>query len=152
WTPAVGSVPIDSGNVRELKPNTQYQYSGLPVFGGGRLYAYYQQPNVMQSATPVSFYNQYVEVSVNKDAKGVWWQNYDISYVDSISLPVSVQAENGCEATRCGSQFTDWVAKLQECPTTLRYPANGVVTCMGSYNYCIMHGGTSTNDETQPYC
>jgi hypothetical protein len=152
WTHAVGSVPIDDGNVRELEPRTQYQYSGLPTFGGGRLYAYYQQPNALQSTTPVSFYNQYVEVSIDEDAKGVSWQNYDISYVDSVSLPVSVQAENGCEATRCGSRFADWIAKLEECPTTLSYPANGVVTCMGSYNYCITHSGTSTNDDTQPYC
>jgi hypothetical protein len=144
---------IDSGNVRELQPNTQYQYSGLPIFGGGRLYAYYQQPTVLQSTTPVSFYNGYIEMSVNKDNSGNWAQNYDISYVDSIALPVSVQAENGCEATRCGGQFADWIAKLNECPTELRYQANGIGTCMGSWNYCIAHDDAgTTNDQSQPYC
>ena len=154
WTQAVGSVPIDEGNVRELQPNTQFQYSGLSTFGGGRLYAYYQQPTVLQSTTPVSFYNQYIEMSVTQAANdGGWIQNYDISYVDSVSLPVSVQAENGCEATRCGSQFADWVAKLQECPTELRYPANGVATCMGSYDYCISSDDAGVkNDDAAPYC
>ena len=152
WTQAVGSVTIDSGNVRALAPGASYQYAGLPSFGGGRLYAYYQQPQAMQSTTPVSFYNGYVEMAVDKDANGAWAQNYDISYVDSISLPVSVQAEGNCQATRCGSQFADWVAKLQECPTSLRYVANGVGSCMGSYNYCITHDGTQTYDETKPYC
>jgi hypothetical protein len=153
WTQAVGSQTIDQGTVRELAPNTQYQYAGLPIFGGGRLYAYYQQPTVLQSTTPVSFYNGYVEMTVNTDANGNWAQNYDISYVDSVSLPVSVQAEGNCEPTRCGGLFPDWIAKLQECPTVLRYPANGVANCMGSWNYCIEHDDAgTTNDQSQPYC
>ncbi len=152
WTQVVGSMTVDNGNVRELQPGTQFQYAGVPLFGGGRMYAYYQKPTVLQSTTPVSFYNQYVEMTITRNNAGNFVQNYDISYVDSVSLPVSVQAE-GCKATRCGSQFADWVAKLQECPTELRYLANGVGTCMGSFNYCITRdpaGGTY--DQTKPYC
>jgi hypothetical protein len=151
WTHVVGSVPVDNGNVRELQPGAQYQYAGVPLFGGGRMYAYYQTPPVLQATRPVSFYNQYVEMTVGQ-RNGQFVQNYDISYVDSVSLPVSVQAQ-GCKATRCGSTFPDWVAKLEECPTELRYVANGVGTCMGSFNYCITgnpDGGTY--DQSKPYC
>jgi hypothetical protein len=157
----MGPVPIDDGNVREIAPNAQYQYAGVGVVGGGRLYAYYQQPTTLQNITaPVSPYNQFVEMTmvtmpVTTDAgtpSSVWVQNYDISYVDYLSLPVSVQAENGCAATTCGSQFSDWTAKLQECPTALLNTAGSVGTCMGSYNYCITADGTQTYDQTKPYC
>jgi hypothetical protein len=86
WTHVVGSMPVDNGNVRELQPGAQYQYAGVPLFGGGRMYAYYQQPPVMQGTRPISFYNGYVEMTVGQ-RNGQFVQNYDISYVDSVSLP-----------------------------------------------------------------
>jgi Beta-1,3-glucanase len=155
WTHAIGTIPIDGGEVRALAPGAQYQYAGLSAFGGGRLYAYYQQPSAMQSTTaPVSTYNQFVEMSVDTDASNgnAWAQNYDISYVDYLALPVSVQAENGCPATTCGSQFGDWVQKLQECPTSLLNVYQGVGTCVASYDYCVTADGATTNDQTKTYC
>ncbi len=154
WTHAIGSIPIDDGNVRELAPGAQFQYAGLSAFGGGRIYAYYQEPTVLQSTSVVSSYNQFVEMALDTDASqgGAWAQNYDISYVDYIALPVSVQAENGCPATTCGSQFGDWVQKLAECPTTLENTYQGIGTCLGSYNYCITPDGSQTYDQTKTYC
>ena len=156
WIHPISTVLIDEGNIREVQPGAQYQYAGLTTFGGGRIYAYYQQPTVLQSPTaPVSPFNQFVEMSITQDAQNdnAWVQNYNLSFVDYIALPVSLQAE-GCEATRCGSQFADWVRKLQECPTSLRNfaPDVGVGTCMGSYNYCITQDGDASYDQTQPYC
>src|SRR5262245_58397626 len=45
WTHAVATVPLDDGQVRRLDPGAQFQYAALPEFGGGRLYAYYKEPD-----------------------------------------------------------------------------------------------------------
>lgn len=155
WTHAISTIPIDDGTVRELPPNAQFQYAGYGPFGGGRIYAYYQQPSVLQNTSaPVSPYNQFIEMTITSGpaVSGGWTQNYDISYVDFLTLPVSVQAESGCPATICGGQFADWSEKLQECPTALLNVANGVGTCAGSYNYCITPDGTTTYDDVMSYC
>jgi hypothetical protein len=154
WTHAIATVPLDDGNVRRLEPGQQYQYAGLPQFGGGRLYAYYQEPARQQDRSRlVSDYNQFVEMTVDRDATGALAQNYNISYVDSAALPVWVRARGaGCAETRCGAPYDHWTQLLAECPTELRNPAERLATCLGSYNYCISQDVTGRYDDTRPYC
>jgi hypothetical protein len=150
WTHAIGTVPLDDGTVRRLEPGQQFQYAALPLFGGGRLYAYYQEPANKQDRTRlVSDHNQFVEMTVDTDGTGAIAQNYNISYVDYASLPVSMKAEGAaCADTRCGMPFDDWRAMLRRCPTDLRNEGQGLATCSASYPYCI----TGDHDDTQLYC
>jgi len=155
WTHAIGTEVLDEGNVRKLNPGEQFQYSALPVFGGGRLYAYYQEPTSKQDTKRlVSDYNGFVEMTVDKDgATGQYAQNYNISYVDYAALPVLMKATGDqCAVTKCGATFADWQQKLGECPTELRYQASGLGTCIASYVYCVTPDGTNTYDTTKPYC
>jgi len=150
WTHAIGTVPLDDGNVRRLDPGQQFQYAALPLFGGGRLYAYYKEPASKQDRTRlVSDHNQFVEMTVDTDSTGALAQNYNISYVDYAALPVWMKAEGGgCRDTRCGMPLGDWTAMLRRCPTELRNQDQGLATCNGSYDYCI----TGDRDDTLPYC
>jgi hypothetical protein len=150
WTHAIGTVPLDDGNVRRLDPGQHHQYAGLPLFGGGRLYAYYQEPAIKQDRVRlVSDHNQFVEMTVDTDATGAFAQNYNISYVDYASLPVSMKAEGAaCRDTRCGMPFDHWTALLRTCPTELRNLHQGLGTCTGSYGHCI----TGDHDQALPYC
>jgi hypothetical protein len=150
WTHAVGTVPLDEGLVRRLGPGERFQYAGLPLFGGGRLYAYYKEPeNKQDRVRLVSDHNQFVEMTVDTDGTGAFAQNYNISYVDYASLPVSMKAEGAsCRDTRCGMPFDHWTALLRTCPTDLRYAHQDLATCTGSYNYCI----TADHDDSRPYC
>ena len=102
----------------------------------------------------VSDYNQFVEMTVDKDgASGAFAQNYNVSYVDYLSLPVSMKAAGAtCEETRCGAPLGAWTARLKQCPTELRNQHEELATCMGSYNYCITSDGAAARDTTQPYC
>jgi hypothetical protein len=153
WTHAISTVTIDEGNVRRLDPGQSYQYASLPMLGGGRVYAYYEQPAVLQNSLRlVSPKNQFVEMAIDTDTTNAWAQNYNISYVDSIALPVSVKASGGCAATACSHPFEEWKTLLAGCPTDLRNQAAGVGTCMGSYNYCITGDDGSTYDTTREYC
>jgi hypothetical protein len=155
WVHAVGSVPIDDGIVRKLAPGEEWQYASLPELGGGRLYAYYQEPPVKQDKTRlVSDYNQFVEMTIDKDAAtGAWAQNYNVSYVDYTSLPVFMKATGAtCQDTKCGARFDDWLTKLAECPTDLRNTSQGIGTCTGSFGYCVTPDGPATYDTTRPYC
>jgi hypothetical protein len=150
-----GTVIIDQGRVTRLAIGEQLQYGALPRIDGGRIYAYYKQPDVLSAPVmPVSPMNQFVEMSVNSDAaSGNPAQNYNISYVDYAALPVSVQATgSSCKATICGAPFADWKRKLLDCPTVLKNQYDGIGTCMGSYNYCITTDGAATRDSTQEYC
>jgi hypothetical protein len=154
WSHAIGTVPIDDGRVRRLNPGEQFQYAGLPPFGGGRLYAYYKEPEAKQDRTRlVSDYNQFVEMTVDTDARGAWAQNYNISYVDYASLPVSMKAVGpGCAETRCGTSFSDWIEMLAHCPTDLRFPHGVVSSCTGSYIYCLTRDASGVHDDTRRYC
>jgi hypothetical protein len=154
WIHALATVPLDGGNVRRLDPGQQWQYAALPPFGGGRLYAYYKEPDSKQETThPVSDDNQFVEMTIDRDAvSGALAQNYNISYVDYLSLPVLMKAGGDCADTRCGARFADWTAALATCPTELRHQHEGLATCTASYNYCITPDGPATYDTTRPYC
>jgi hypothetical protein len=154
WTHAVATVPLDEGNVRKLEPGEQWQYGALPPFGGGRLYAYYKEPEVKQDRVRlVSDYNQFVEMTVDRDGSGAWAQNYNVSYVDYLSLPVSMKATgDGCAETRCGTRFEEWTALLRGCPTDLRDRYGDLGTCTGSYDYCITPDGAASYDTTRRYC
>jgi hypothetical protein len=155
WIHPIASIPIDDGLVRPLAPGAQRQYAALPDFAGGRLYAYYQEPAGKQDRIRLlSDYNQFVEMTVDHDpATGALAQNYNISYVDYLALPVSMKAVGAkCSETVCGAGIADWTARLRSCPTELRNQAGGVGTCMGSYNYCITADGEATYDTTRPYC
>jgi hypothetical protein len=155
WTHAIGSVTIDDGLVRKLEPGMAWRYDGLAPFGGGRLYAYYEEPSVLQDRERlVSDKNQFVEMTVDTDpASGAWAQNYNVSYVDYAALPVSMRAKGtGCAETRCGAPFDTWVGALGGCPTDLRNPSGELATCTGSYEYCVTRDGTATFDTTHPYC
>ncbi len=154
WVHALATVAIDDGNVRMLAPGDKWQYGALPQFGGGRLYAYYREPTVKRDTTRlVSDFNQFVEMTVDKDASGAWAQNYNISYVDYASLPVFMKGSgSSCAKTDCGARFADWLAKLKECPTDLRNSHQDVSTCTGSFNYCVTPDGAATYDTTRTYC
>jgi hypothetical protein len=155
WTHAVATVAIDEGNVRKLEPGQQWQYAALPQLGGGRLYAYYKEPASKQDRVRlVSDYNQFVEMTLDTDpVSGGVAQNYNVSYVDYVSLPVSMKAAGAtCAETRCGGGFDAWAAALARCPTELRNPSGKLATCMGSYNFCITPDGAATFDVTHPYC
>jgi hypothetical protein len=155
WTHAVGTVPLDDGMVRRLGPGEQFQYAAMPLFGGGRLYAYYKEPESKQDRVRlVSDYNQFVEMTVDRDpVSGNIAQNYNVSYVDYVSLPVSMKATGAkCQETRCGSRYEDWKTTLESCPTVLKNQHEGLATCMGSYNYCITADGPATYDTTREYC
>jgi hypothetical protein len=155
WIHALATVPIDDGNVRRLAPGESWRYPALPPFGGGRLYAYYEEPaNKRDTVRLVSDKNQFVEMTVDQDpATSAWAQNYNISYVDYLSLPVSMKATGAsCQETVCGAAFGDWKAKLHECPTDLRNEHDGIATCTGSFNYCMTPDGASTYDATHAYC
>jgi hypothetical protein len=156
WTHAVATVPIDDGNVRKLEPGASFRYTALPSFGGGRLYAYYKEPEVKQNRERlVSDYNQFVEMTIDRDGSGHWAQNYNISYVDSVALPVAMKGQGaGCQMTHCGFRYEDWVQKLKECPTDLRNQHGDLATCTASYNYCITPegAGPATYDATKEYC
>jgi len=148
-----GTVVIDQGRITRLATGEQVQYGALPEINGGRIYAYYRQPSVLSAPVmPVSPMNQFIEMAVDKPDAGPVAQNYDISYVDYASLPVSVQATGGCRATICGARFDDWTRKLLDCPTELRNQYGAVGTCMGSYNFCITKDGAATYDTTREYC
>jgi hypothetical protein len=148
WTHAVATVPLDGGNVRRLQPGQSFQYAGLPLFGGGRLYAYYQEPaNKQDPVRLVSDHNQFVEMTVDTDAAGAFAQNYNISYVDYAALPVLMKAQGACPDTRCGMPFDDWRDMQRRCPTDVRNLDQGLGTCTGSYIYCL-----GANDDAQPYC
>jgi hypothetical protein len=152
WVHALATQPIDGGNVRKLEPGASIQYAPVPRSGGGRIYAYYKEPaELQQLAHPVSPYNQFVEMTVDTDSQGRWAQNYDISYVDYIALPVSMTAVprpgQTCEETACAATPEAIVAG---CPTEVRNPYNGVGTCMGSYNYCITQDPSVTLDSGKP--
>lgn len=150
WTHAIGTVPLDDGLVRRLWPGERFQYAGLPLFGGGRLYAYYKEPAVKQDRVRlVADYNQFVEMTVDTDTAGTLHQNYNISYVDYAALPVWMQARgDGCRATTCGLSLADWTARLARCPTELRDREGTLATCLGSYGYCI----SGDRDQSLPYC
>jgi hypothetical protein len=156
WTHAVATVPIDDGNVRKLNPGESFRYAALPVFGGGRLYAYYKEPDIKQDRQRlVSDFNQFVEMTVDHDGMGNWAQNYNISYVDYVSLPVLMKGTGAsCQPTHCGFRYDDWVQKLKECPTDLRNQFGDLATCTASYNYCITPegAGPATFDTTKEYC
>jgi hypothetical protein len=155
WTHAVGTVPIDDGQVRRLDPGAQFQYAALPEFGGGRLYAYYKEPDSKQDRVRlVSDFNQFVEMSVDRDGPtGGFAQNYNVSYVDYLSLPVAMRATGAtCAETRCAAPFERWTTRLGECPTELRNRYEQLATCIGSYNHCITPAGAATRDTTDPYC
>jgi Beta-1,3-glucanase len=156
WTHAVGTVPIDDGNVRPLGPGESFQYTGLREFGGGRLYAYYKEPEIKQDRTRlVSDFNQFVEMTVDRDHAGRFAQNYNISYVDYLSLPVLMKGSSpSCAPTHCGFRFQDWTQALKACPTELRYQHGAIATCMASYNYCLTPdpSGTGSYDTTREYC
>ena len=151
----MGTVPIDDGLVRRLGPGEQWQYAAVPEHGGGRIYAYYKEPESKQNRTRlVSDFNQFVEMTVDRhQPSGAFAQNYNISYVDYVSLPVSMKAVGqGCAETRCGTRFADWKQALGACPTELRNQHGELATCMASYNYCITPDGAVTYDSTKPYC
>jgi hypothetical protein len=155
WTHPVASIPIDDGRVRPLAPGEQWQYGNLPDFSGGRLYAYYQEPAGKQDRVRLlSDFNQFVEMTIDRDpATGAAAQNYNISYVDYLALPVSMKAVGArCAETVCGAGVTDWPARLRTCPTELRNQSGGLGTCVGSYNYCVTPDGAATYDATRPYC
>jgi hypothetical protein len=153
WTHAVATVPLDDGNVRRLDPGQQYQYAALPLFGGGRLYAYYKEPDRLQDRVRlVSDDNQFVEMTVDTDASGAFVQNYNISYVDYASLPVWMKADGNCRETKCGTRFDIWTSLLRRCPTELGNVAGDLGTCLGSYNYCLGRDAAGAHDDTRPYC
>jgi hypothetical protein len=155
WTHAVSTVPIDDGQVRRLDPGRSWRYDALGAFGGGRLYAYYEEPAVLVDRVRlVSDKNQFVEMTIDTDAMtGAWAQNYNVSYVDYASLPVSMRAIGAaCAETRCGAPFAAWVDALKGCPTDLRNASGPLATCTGSYNYCITPDGSATYDSTRAYC
>jgi hypothetical protein len=153
WTHAVATVPIDDGNVRRLEPGAQFQYAALPLFGGGRLYAYYQEPaNKQDRVRLVSDDNEFVEMTVDTDATGAFAQNYNISYVDYASLPVWMKAAGNCRETKCGTRFDIWTTLLRRCPTELRNVAGALGTCLGSYNFCIGGDAAGAYDDTRPDC
>jgi hypothetical protein len=153
WTHAIATVPLDDGNVRRLEPGQQFQYAALPQFGGGRIYAYYQEPARLQDRTRlVSDFNQFVEMTIDTDATGALMQNYNISYVDYAALPVLMKAAGSCPATRCGVPFDQWTALLERCPTDLRNRHGRLATCTGSYIYCLTRDAAGSYDETRPYC
>ena len=158
WTHAVATAPIDDGNVRRLNPGDSFRYTALPAFGGGRLYAYYKEPEIKQDRWRlVSDFNQFVEMTLDRDEHGRWAQNYNISYVDYASLPVLMKGAGAtCEVTQCGFRYADWTAKLKECPTDLRNQHGDLATCTASYNYCITPAitpaGPASYDVTKPYC
>ncbi len=155
WTHAVAPVPIDEGRVRKLEPGGVWQYAALPPFGGGRVYAYYKEPASKQDVVRlVSDHNQFVEMTIDRDPpSGAWAQNYNISYVDYLSLPVSMKGSAAsCAETRCGSDLAAWTAKLKTCPTDLRNAYGDLATCTASYNYCLTPDGAATYDTTRPYC
>ena len=156
WTHAIATVPIDDGLVRKLAPGESHRYTALPAFGGGRLYAYYKEPAIKQDRERlVSDYNQFVEMTIDRDGNGRWAQNYNISYVDYIALPVLMKATGtSCQPTHCGFRYDDWVQKLKECPTDLRNQNGDLATCTASYNYCITPeaAGPASYDTTKDYC
>jgi hypothetical protein len=157
----LGSAPVDNGTVRKMEIGATLQYSAVPQTGGGRIYAYYEEPTVLQDLKQaVSPFNQFVEMTIDKDGQGNWAQNYNISYVDHISMPVSMVAvprTGTCGVTECRATF-DQIVK--GCPTEVRNVYNGIGQCMGSYNYCITQdptatsdsGGPATYDQTKEYC
>jgi hypothetical protein len=153
WIHPLATVPIDGGTVRRLDPGQRWQYAALPQFGGGRLYAYYQAPDVTQeTGHPVSDFNQFVEMTIDRDLTGAFAQNYNISYVDHLSLPVQMKADGACAATTCTAPFDTWLKKLASCPTELRNQVGGLGTCVASYDYCITPDGAARYDTTRPYC
>jgi hypothetical protein len=153
WTHATSTVPIDQGQIRRLGPGEQWQYAALPRIDGGRVYAYYQQPAAPSATSVASEFNEFVEMAIDTDAtSGAFAQNYNITYVDHLALPVSVKAGGACPDTTCAAPFDDWTRKLAGCPTELRNQYAGVGTCVASYDYCITPDGPSTYDTTRPYC
>jgi hypothetical protein len=156
WTHAVATVPIDDGNVRKLAPGESFRYTALPSFGGGRLYAYYKEPDIKQDRQRlVSDFNQFVEMTIDRDGNGQWAQNYNISYVDYVSLPVLMKGTGAsCQPTHCGFRYQDWIRALKECPTDLRNRHGDLATCTASYDYCITAegAGPASYDTTREYC
>jgi hypothetical protein len=144
----VGTVPLDDGQVRRLLPGEGFQYAGLPLFGGGRLYAYYKEPeNKQDRVRLVSDFNQFVEMTVDR-AGAALAQNYNVSYVDYAALPVSMKARgDDCAETACALPLASWTAGLARCPTDLRFQDGQVASCTGSYIYCL-----GERDESTPYC
>jgi hypothetical protein len=154
WIHAVATVPIEDGVVQRLDPGERYQYRALPLFGGGRLYAYYREPAVKQDRIRlVSDENQFVEMTIDTDASGAFAQNYNISYVDYAALPVAMKADGACRETRCALAFDRWTALLGRCPTQLRNVAGPVGTCLGSYLHCLGRDASGAlNDDLLPEC
>jgi hypothetical protein len=163
WVHPLGSAPVDNGTVRKMESGATLQYAAVPQTGGGRIYAYYKEPTKMQDTVQaVSPFNQFVEMTVDKDGQGNWAQNYNISYVDHISMPVSMvavpRAGQTCGVTECRATFDQIVTG---CPTDVRNLYNGIGQCMGSYNYCITQdpgggkndaGKANSYDDTKEYC
>jgi hypothetical protein len=154
WIHAVSTVPIEEGVIQRLGPQEHHQYAGLPLFGGGRLYAYYREPAVKQDRVRlVSDDNQFVEMSIDTGPSGAFAQNYNISYVDYAALPVAMKADGDCRETRCALPFDRWTALLGGCPTQLRNVAGALGTCMGSYIHCLGRDATGAlNDDVLPEC
>lgn len=151
WSHAIGwerfgsaALALDGGTPRRIAPGESFTYHDLPLVGGGRLYAYYQDPGAESNTTrAVSDHNQFVEMTIDADA-----MNYNISYVDHASLPVSVKASGACGETKVPRTFEQFAKALDRCPTEVVHRANGTGVCLASYDYCIR----ADRDRTDPYC
>ncbi len=156
YKPVGVPILIDSGKAHYIPPETVFSYVNVPEMHGGRVWAYYRDPkehydtlSVLSNnfGGPVNHYNQFVEMTFTGDAV-----NYNISFVDYISLPVSVRGNDGrCPETRCSEPINDWLERLNSsCPTEMENEwivssGQNVGRCMGSYNYCI-------NNPEEQYC
>jgi hypothetical protein len=142
---------INGGRPQKMLPNTTIIYDSLPDFGAGRCWAYYKDPgNVVNKYAPISSYNGFVEMTVSGGPQGV--QNYNISFVDYATLPVSVTgAGKNCIPTIVPVSFAEMKDQLKNgCPTQLAdyIDSLGIGRCLSSYFYCVQPG----YDTGKIYC
>jgi hypothetical protein len=145
------TAPINGGAAKKMNPMDTLIYDSLPDFGSGRCWAYYKDPGTRTSqGAPLIPENGFVEMTVSGGPTGV--QNYNISFVDYATLPVSVKgAGSNCIPTEVPDSFADWKNQLKNgCPTQLAdyIDSLGIGRCLSSYFYCVQPG----YDTGKEYC
>jgi hypothetical protein len=139
---------INGGRAARLLPGATVSYNNVAPFGGGRCWAYYQDPGDKSSyVAPLNAHNGFVEMTVEPHA-----MNYNISLVDYTTLPVAVQGVrpdgSNCAATTLPWRFIDWKQKLLSCPTELDNYVDslGIGRCLSGYFYCVKDDNATTKE------
>jgi hypothetical protein len=139
-----------NGVAIKMNPGESRLFDTLTTFGGGRCWAYYKDPGKVSSfVAPLSSYNGFCEMTVEPHV-----MNYNVSFVDYASLPVSLvgvkQDGSTCQPTQVCWNLTEWKAKLQECPTELEDYVDdlGIGRCLSAFFYCVK----GDNETSKEFC